>query len=94
MKPIFMPRNLDDQFMVFFWSADELLPGFAVFIVGVLIDQKLICLAVALLATKFFRKMKEGNPDGFLLHALYWIGLIGGKHAKTTPNPFIREFLV
>jgi conjugal transfer pilus assembly protein TraL len=93
MKPLYMPRNLDDQFMVFFWSADELLPGFAVFIVGVLIDQKLICLAIALIVTKVFRKMKEGNPDGFLLHWLYWVGIIGDKKSRTLPNPFCREYI-
>ncbi|MGI9295061.1 MAG: type IV conjugative transfer system protein TraL [Pseudomonadales bacterium] len=93
MQQLYMPRNLDDQFMVFFWSADELLPGFAVFVVGVLINQKLICLLIALLVTKFFRKMKEGHPDGFLLHALYWIGLIGDKQARTLPNPFKREYI-
>lgn len=93
MKPLFMPRNLDDQFMVFFWSADELLPGFAVFIAGVLMNQKLICLAIAVVVTKLFRKLKEGNPDGFLLHALYWIGLVGSRRATTLPNPFIREYL-
>lgn len=87
-----MPRNLDDPFIVFFWSADELLPGLVIFIVGVLIDEKLIALVLALVAVKAFRKMKEGHPDGFLLHLAYWTGL-GNTKARTLPNPYIREYL-
>lgn len=92
MQPLFMPRHLDDQMTVLMWPADEMLPVFACLIVGVLINQKLICLGIGLVAMRFFRKMKEGNPDGYLLHALYWTGLIAGK-ARTLPNPYIREFL-
>ena len=92
MQPLFMPRHLDDQMTILMWPADEMLPVFACLIVGVLIDQKLICLGIGLVAMRFFRKMKEGNPDGYLLHALYWTGLVTGK-ARTLPNPYIREFL-
>jgi TraL protein len=37
--------------------------------------------------------MKEGNPDGFLLHLGYWYGLISGRAAYSMPNSFIREFV-
>jgi conjugal transfer pilus assembly protein TraL len=93
MKPLKMPRTLDEQMYVLFWTADELLPGLFIFIVGVLIAQKLICLVIALVITKLFRKMKEGNPDGFLLHAGYWYGLISGGRTFSMPNSFIREFV-
>lgn len=93
MKPIRMPRELDDQMYILFWSADELLPGLAVFITGVLVNQKLLCLLVAIVVTKIFRKLKEGNPDGYLLHAAYWCGLIGAGRSFSMPNPFIREFV-
>ncbi len=93
MKALVMPRNLDDQLMILFWSADELLPGFSIFIVGVLVDQKLICLVIAIFVTKLFRKMKEGNQDGFLLHLAYWSGIFSMNKSRTFPNSFIREYL-
>ncbi|MCY3731834.1 MAG: type IV conjugative transfer system protein TraL [Rhodospirillaceae bacterium] len=93
MQPLFMPRHLDDQMTILVWPADEMLPVFAWLIVGVLINQKLICLGIGILAMRFFRKMKEGHPDGYLLHALYWTGLVTGK-VRTLPNPYIREFLI
>lgn len=88
-----MPRSLDEQMYVLFWSADELLPGLFIFIIGVLINQKLVCLLAALVVTKLFRKMKEGNPDGFLLHVGYWYGLISNPRAYSMPNAFVREFI-
>jgi conjugal transfer pilus assembly protein TraL len=93
MQALRMPRALDEQMYVLFWSADELLPGLFIFIMGVLINQKLLCLLVAIVVTKLFRKLKEGNPDGFLLHLGYWYGLISGKKAYSMPNAFIREFI-
>ena len=92
MKPLRMPRSLDEQMYVLFWTADEILPGLAIFILGVLINEKLLCLLLALIVTKLFRKLKEGNPDGFLLHLGYWYGLIGNR-AYSMPNAFIREFV-
>jgi len=92
MKPLRMPRSVDDQMYILFWSADELLPGVAIFIVGVLTAQKFICLLLALVVTKLFRRLKGGMPDGFLLHAGYWYGLISVR-AYSMPNAFIREFV-
>lgn len=92
MKALRMPRSVDDQMYVLFWTADELLPGLFIFIVGVLIEAKLVCLLLAILVTKLFRRMKEGTPDGFLLHMGYWYGLISAR-AYSLPNAFIREFV-
>lgn len=93
MRPLKMPQTLDDQFHVLMWSADEFLPAAFIFIVGVLLNQKLICLVLALVVTKAFRRVKEGNPDGFLLHLGYWYGFIAGGKAYTMPNPYVREFI-
>jgi conjugal transfer pilus assembly protein TraL len=93
VKALRMPRDLDDQMYVLFWTTDELLPGLSIFVLGVLINQKLICLVAALLMTKAFRRLKEGNPDGFLLHLGYWYGVIADRRAYTMPNAFIREFV-
>jgi conjugal transfer pilus assembly protein TraL len=93
MKPLRMPRELDDQMYILFWAADELLPGLAIFIVGVLIAQQALCLVAAFIVTKLFRRLKEGNPDGYLLHGAYWCGLIGSGRSYSMPNPFIREFI-
>lgn len=93
MKPLPMPRHLDDPMMVLMWSADELMPAVTLLLVGVGIDQKLICLVLAVVATKAFRKIKEGRPDGFMFHWCYWVGVLNGK-GKTMPNPHIREYLI
>lgn len=93
MKALKMPRSLDEQMYVLFWTTDELLPGLFIFIIGVLVAQKLLCLVLAIAVTKVFRRIKEGNPDGFLLHIGYWYGLIGSRQCYSMPNSFIREFI-
>ncbi|TOF20049.1 conjugal transfer protein TraL, partial [Vibrio parahaemolyticus] len=50
-----------------------------------------LCL-LGLVTTKLYRRFRDGRPDGFILHAIYWAGLLPTK-AKTIPNPFIRSYL-
>ena len=50
-----------------------------------------LCL-LGLVTTKLYRRFRDGRPDGFILHAIYWVGLLPTK-AKTIPNPFIRSYL-
>ena len=92
MRKIFLPRYCDEQMMLLYWSADELLPGITLFLLGILINQKLLGLIGAVIVIRLYRKMKEGKPDGFLLHFLYWWGIINPK-TKLFPNPYIREYL-
>jgi conjugal transfer pilus assembly protein TraL len=94
MQAIKMPRNCDDPPMVLKWSADEFLPGFGIFTLGMLINQKIICLVIAIVVTKMFKRMKEGTPDGFLLHLGYWVGLITAKRTYSMRNAFIREYIL
>ncbi|MFT0213086.1 type IV conjugative transfer system protein TraL [Pseudomonas sp. F1_0610] len=47
---------------------------------------------LGLVTTKLYRRFRDGRPDGFILHAIYWAGLLPTK-AKTIPNPFIRSYL-
>ncbi len=42
---------------------------------GMLIDQFIPGLALGLIAVKFYRRFRDNRPDGYTLHALYWLGL-------------------
>jgi conjugal transfer pilus assembly protein TraL len=48
-------------------------------------------LALGVIAVKFYRRFRDNRPDGYTLHAIYWLGLLPSK-ALTIPNPFIRRF--
>ena len=91
MSPTPIPKYIDDPPHLLLWSADEFVPLALALLVGIFLDQKLICLAAGLLAVRFYRRYRDGRPDGLPLHALYWLGLYPSK-AFTIPNPFIRRF--
>lgn len=91
MQAIYLPRNLDEPAQLMLWSADEVLPGLVVALMGMLMNQGTIGLILGFLTVKLFRKFKDGRPEGYLLHAMYYIGFISNK-GLSMPNPYIREF--
>ncbi len=92
MERIEIPRYIDDPPHFLLWSADELAPVAIGLVIGVLTANAFILTMLGLVATKFYRRFRDGKPDGYMLHGLYWSGLlplqvIGGK------NPFLRTYL-
>lgn len=86
-----MPRTVDDPAQVFFWAIDELIVVLVLVGGGIFSGKLMWCLLAAFLWTRLYRRFREGRPDGFLQHYLYWYGL-GGPKRPTVPNPFIRSF--
>ena len=87
MEPVAIPKTIDDPIHLLLWSTDEIVP----FMVCMLIDQFIPALAFGVIAVKFHRRFRDNRPDGYTLHANYWLGLLPGK-TLTIPNPFIRRF--
>jgi conjugal transfer pilus assembly protein TraL len=91
MQPVPLPRDVDDAEVMLLWSADEAIPFLVIFVIGFTLDQLLVAVAVGAIFVKLFRKYKDAKPDGFLLHATYWLGLVPIRH-RTVGNPFVREY--
>lgn len=91
MKPIRIPKRVDEPPHLLLWSSDELAPLLAGLVFGVIVGNALIFTALGFLITHLFRKFKDNNPDGYLLHMLYWTGLPITK-SKTFKNPFVKRF--
>ena len=53
-----------------------------------------VLLVMGLVGIKFYRKIKDRQASGFLLHAMYWYGGMGSKESFPTSLPlsFIRRF--
>ena len=92
MDPVRLPNYVDEPHQFLLWSADEIIPLLSLFVMGVIFENIIIFTAIGFVLTSFYRKYKNSRPDGFLLHMLYWIGLVPSK-ARTLVNPFIRRFL-
>lgn len=91
MEPVTIPKHVDDPVTLLIWSADEFAPAAFLLILGILIGQVTIMLVLAVVAIKAYRRFRDNRPDGYPLHAVYWIGLLP-SNAITIPNPFIRAF--
>ena len=91
MKPVKIPRRVDEPQHLMMWSADELAPMLIGLVIGVVLGKAFICTVIGLVITNLYRKFRDNHPDGYLLHMLYWTGLPMTK-SKTFKNPYIRRY--
>lgn len=91
MEPIYIPSKIDDPPQLIMWSIDELMPTMVGLLLGIMIDQQIICVTVGYLITRQYQKYKDSRPDGYLLHLLYQAGVINLK-GRTNINAFITRF--
>lgn len=91
-----IPNQIDEPMMFLMWSSDEFIPATAILGVGMFTGYLTISILVAWVAVKFYRRKRDGNHRGFLLHWAYWTGIVngaaGGK-AFSVKNPYLRKFI-
>jgi len=92
LKPIRIPRRIDDPPHLLLWSADELAPVLIGVLAGVFFEQMGVCVIIGFALAHLYRKYRDNHLDGYLFHILYWWGLMFTR-AKTMKNPFIRRFI-
>ena len=91
MQATEIPTRVDDPPHILLWSSDELMPSMLGLVVGVFIGKALICCAIGFAVTALYRKFRDNNPDGYMLHVLYWSGIYPNK-AKSFKNPLVRRY--
>lgn len=92
MEPVDIPTRCDDPVHFLIWSADELLPIMIGLVFGMAIGQAMIGMVVGMVVTNFYKKYADSHPTGYIVHAMYWIGVLPTR-AKLFINPFIRNLL-
>ena len=91
MTPIEFPQSIDEPPYVLLWRVDDIaMPAIGV-AVGIAVDHLWPGLAVGILLMIFYRRFREGRPEMYVLHALYWFGFIPTR-SYLMPNPFCRSF--
>jgi conjugal transfer pilus assembly protein TraL len=86
-----IPTRIDDPMQALFWTVDEFIPFSIIAGIGFATGNLTICILLAMIAVKLYRKYREGRPQNFILHWLYWYGIIPFK-SQTFRNPFIRKY--
>lgn len=92
MKPVYIPNTIDDPPHFLLWSMDELTPIIVGLSIGMMIGKAFIFTSIGLAVTYLYRKYRDGRPDGYLMHMLYWYGFWPSR-SKLIPNPFSRKYL-
>ena len=95
MEPVTIPKHIDDPVTLLVWSADEFAPAAFMLILGILIGQVTAMTVLSFIAIKAYRRFRDNRPDGFPLHAAYWVGMLPSK-ATTIPSarqktPFFKK---
>jgi len=91
LKPINIPSRIDDPPHLLLWSMDELAPMLIGLVVGIVLEEALIFTALGFVVTSFYRRFRDNNPDGYLLHMLYYAGFLPPK-GRLMINPYIKRF--
>lgn len=86
-----LPRYVDDPPHFLLWSVDEFAPIGLGLLIGIMVGSPLMFLILGWISTGLYRRFRDGKPDGYILHWLYWRGFIPSK-ARTIPNPYMRRF--
>lgn len=90
MEPIKIPGRIDEPPHVLLWSADELAPMLLGLTFGIFLGKALICSVIGLVITNFYRRFRDNNPDGYLLHLLYHYGFLPAR-GRSMINPYIKR---
>lgn len=87
-----MARSIDEPDQVLLWSVDELIPVAVLFGIGITMHQLLASIALIFAFLRVYRRFRDGRPNGYLGHQLYWYGFAGSE-TITVRNPFIRRYV-
>ncbi len=91
MSQIEIPRYVDDPPHILLWSADEVAPILLALVFGIIFSHTFIFLLAGVALTKVYSRFRDGRPDGYIMHLIYWYGFLPIR-ARSIPNPFARRF--
>jgi len=92
VQPIPFPHHADSANRLLIWTPDQIIPVSCMFIIGLLTDTLSISIVIGLILSWAYTRYSSGKPDGFLLHAAYWYGMLP-LPARSAINPFNRRIL-
>lgn len=89
-----IPNYIDDPQQILFWEFDEFILLSIAFGVGIMVNFLGVLILSGLAGVKLYRRIKDRQANGFLLHALYWYASLGDDETPPTSRPlaFIRRF--
>jgi conjugal transfer pilus assembly protein TraL len=92
MESIPFPATVDEPPYLLLWRLDDIaLPLFCLCI-GMLLGSAAIFISIGVVGMLWYRRFREGRPEFYVLHALYWTGAYPARGLGFL-NPYIRTLL-
>lgn len=86
-----LPRTCDDLPYVFIWRLDDFIPPIACLCIGILLGFPFAGLIAGFLMTFHYQRYRDGRPELWPLHWLYWAGVYPGR-GPSWRNPYLRTY--
>lgn len=83
-------RHNDMPQRFLFWQIDQVVPLSTMIVMGALSGNLILYGAIGLGVAWALGRWRDSNPDGYMLHMLYWYGIIPIR-ARVAINPFLRK---
>lgn len=91
---VMMPQYLLAPFSFLWFESDDLVPLFASFGLGVVLDHPGYGAIAGIAAAAAFSKQKAKNPQGFLKHLLYARGFLDrAKMMRGIPKSWEKDYI-
>ena len=90
MAQMLLPRTIDEPPYFMIWRVDDAMVPFFGLTIGFLVGEVAVLFGLGVLFSFAYRKFREGRPEMWVVHAVYWQGLYPDR-GHTLFNPFERE---
>lgn len=90
MQAIPFPAHLDAPQRFLFWTADQAVPFAVMAFVGMATENLMICMFIGAGLGWGMGRYRDSQPDGHLMHAAYWFGILP-LSGRACLNPFERR---
>lgn len=88
-ETVWMPETVGLPPAILYWEADEIIPVFIMFGLGLFLSQMVVGIICICVYFYIFSKFREILPHGFIVNILYFLGLL---KIKNTAIYIAREF--
>jgi len=82
--------DIDGQIQILWWEFDEIVVMVGVTVFGIAYELVIPAMILGFILAKAMERMKIENADGYLLHFLWWHGIM--PLIKLKVPGFIKEF--
>jgi type IV conjugative transfer system protein TraL len=93
MEPVRLPNRIDEPRYFIMWRSDELIPLATLFFFGLYVDQLILCTVFGLAATVGARRFRSNQPEGVVMHAAWYFGLVPIMKGTCLRFPLLRRIL-